>query len=143
MSIMNILDDKGHHVVSVEPDLTVMSAVQILAANRIGAVVVSHDRSKAQAMLSERDIIGHLARTGEAGLATKVSEVATWDVTICTPACTIEDVMRTMTEGRFRHVPVEEDDSLCGIVSIGDVVKFRLRDAEHEVQSIRQYIAAG
>ena len=92
-------------------------------------------------ILSERDIVANLAEHGAGTLEMTVTQLMTSDVQTATPGTTVEQAMALMTEGRFRHVPVVENGRLAGLVSIGDVVKARISDQEHEVDSLRAYVA--
>jgi CBS domain-containing protein len=113
----------------------------MLAENRIGALVVTNGDAKILGILSERDIVRILARAGTACLDQAVRDVMTPKVSICNENHTVIEVMEIMTKGRFRHLPVERDGRLHGIISIGDVVKRRIEEAEREAEQIREYIA--
>lgn len=140
MTVARILAEKGRSVVTVEPHRTLDDAIHILADKRIGAIVVSDDAGTVRGILSERDIIRALARQGAGAFDAPISEHMTAEVVTCTRSTTVEDVMQTMTDGRFRHVPVVEDGRLAGLVSIGDVVKRRIAAVEAEHQAMRDYI---
>lgn len=141
MIVKSILDEKGGAVVTVEPDQTLAEAVRILAQNRIGAVVVTRGGGHIAGILSERDIVRILASDGVAMLDKPLSTAMTSKVKVCHENNTVNEVMEIMTAGRFRHLPVERDGKLVGIVSIGDVVKKRIEEIEHEAEEIRNYIA--
>jgi CBS domain-containing protein len=140
MNVREILAVKGRDVVTIEPSINLAAAAKCLAERRIGALVVTGAAGRIVGILSERDIVQALAARGVAALETQVSEVMTRKVTTCTESDTISSIMERMTAGKFRHVPVIEQGQLAGIVSIGDVVKHRLREMEHEQKALRDYI---
>ncbi len=140
MNVQEILSVKGRDVVSIEPNANLARAVKLLAERRIGALVVTGAAGRIVGILSERDIVQVLAARGAPALETQVSEVMTRKVTTCSPSDTISSIMEQMTTGKFRHVPVIEQNRLVGIVSIGDVVKHRLQEMEHEQAALRDYI---
>jgi CBS domain-containing protein len=141
MSVKQILDVKGHEVVTIEPDATIAAAVELLAKHRIGAVVVTGIEQRIAGILSERDVVRLLGAKGGDALALPVSAAMTSKVQSCTETHSINQVMEIMTRGRFRHLPVEKEGRLTGIVSIGDVVKARIEAVEREAEEIKQYIA--
>jgi CBS domain-containing protein len=144
MSVAHILTHKGSGVVTVVPGDDVASICRILAENRVGAAVVTDPATGAIAgIVSERDIVRALARHGAGAVARPVSEFMTREVITCSPADSIDTLMEIMTQRRIRHVPVVIDGRLAGIVSIGDVVKQRIEDAEREAAEIKRYIAEG
>jgi CBS domain-containing protein len=139
MTVQAILDSKGHEIVSVSADATLEAAVKILSERRIGAVLVMKDRH-IEGILSERDIVRVLGQRGAAVLKEPVSEIMTRKVVTCRQADTAAAIMEKMTMGKFRHLPVIENDKVVGLISIGDIVKFRVREYEHEQESLREYI---
>jgi CBS domain-containing protein len=141
MTVKAILEQKGHDVLTLGPNEKLSTAVQILAERRIGALVVTNGDRKIVGILSERDIVRQIGREGAAALDRTVREVMTPKVSICNENHTVHEVMEIMTKGRFRHLPVEKNGQLDGIVSIGDVVKRRIEDVEREADQIREYIA--
>jgi CBS domain-containing protein len=140
MRINDVLRVKGGQVVTVTPDTPVEGLLAVLAEHRIGAVVVSHDGSAVDGIVSERDIVRALATRGAAVLSAPVMAICTADVRTTTPDASLEEVERLMTDRRFRHVPVVVDGVLHGIVSIGDVVKQRIGELETERKSLASYI---
>jgi CBS domain-containing protein len=140
MHVKNILSAKGGNVVSIEPTATLETAVRTLAENKIGALLVLGPDRRVIGILSERDIVRVLAQHGASVLAQPLSQVMTRKVVTCSPSETIGVIMEQMTAGKFRHVPVIEQDQIVGIVSIGDVVKYRLQEMEHESAALRDYI---
>lgn len=141
MTVKSILDIKGRDVVTLGPDATLAQAATLLAQKRIGAVVVTEGEGRILGILSERDIVRAIGEAGAGALETKVAGTMTGKVMTCSETHTVIHIMEVMTRGRFRHLPVEEDGRLTGIVSIGDVVKRRIDEALREAEQIREYIA--
>ncbi len=141
MTVKAILSRKGNDVITIEPTVTLSAAVNILAERRIGALVVVASADKQVAgILSERDIVRALAQRGPGALQEAVGQVMTRRVVTCTESDTVAALMERMTQGKFRHLPVVERGKLVGLVSIGDVVKHRLGEMEHESNALREYI---
>jgi CBS domain-containing protein len=141
MNVETILKTKGRDVATIAPGATVAEAVRELGRRGIGALVVSGDGRAVEGILSERDVVRALADSGAALLERKVAEFMTSRVHTCRPEDTIDQLMALMTERRIRHLPVVQDDALCGIVSIGDVVKNRIDEIEFEASSLRSMVA--
>ena len=140
MTVKSILAAKGSDVVTIEPHASVAAAAKRLAERKIGALVVTGAEHRVVGILSERDIVHALATQGVGALEKPLSEVMTRKVTTCSQIDTISSVMERMTDGKFRHLPVVEQNRLIGIVSIGDIVKQRLSEMEHEQSALRDYI---
>lgn len=140
MNVSTILSTKGGNVITIEPTATLDTAIKILAERKIGALVVLGPQQRVIGILSERDIVRVMAERGAAALTLPLSQVMTRKVQTCSHSDTIGDIMEQMTSGKFRHVPVVEEDRLVGIVSIGDVVKERLHEIEREASELRDYI---
>jgi CBS domain-containing protein len=140
MTVSIILAAKGREVVTIEPAATLKSAVALLAEKHIGAVVVLGADNRIVGILSERDIVRAIAERGAAALDEPVSGSMTRKVSTCTETETIASLMERMTEGKFRHFPVLDQNRLVGLVSIGDVVKHRLQDMERDSAAMRDYI---
>jgi len=140
MTVNDILLHKGSDVITIEPTATVAAAVRMLAQHRIGALLVTGADYRIVGIISERDIVRVLDQRGPAVLNAPVAEVMTRKVVTCDRRETIVDIMERMTTGKFRHVPVVEHGRLAGLVSIGDVVKVRLSQLEHEQNALREYI---
>jgi|EP01132_Coremiostelium_polycephalum_P007106 CBS domain-containing protein len=141
MTVKMILERKGYDVFSAAPETTLGDAVAALAKHKIGAIVIVDDKKAIKGILSERDVVRAIAADGADVLWRPVSEIMTIKVSVCSEKHTVNQVMEMMTRGRFRHLPVEKDGRLHGIVSIGDVVKLRIEEVERESQEIRSYIA--
>ena len=140
MTVKEILSRKGSDVVTAEPNATLSDAVQLLAAHRIGAVVITGADRRIVGILSERDIVRTLAETGAKALESPIGEVMTRKVITCGAGETVPEIMERMTVGKFRHVPVVEQGRLAGIISIGDVVKSRVHQMEQESAALQEYI---
>lgn len=141
MTVARILAEKGREVFTTQPHRTLREVIELLAARGVGAVVVADASMSVLGILSERDVVRVIAQHGAAALDDQVSRHMTPKVTTVTRDSTIDRVMQTMTEGRFRHLPVVEDGRLIGIVSIGDVVKRHVNALDTERQALREYIA--
>jgi CBS domain-containing protein len=139
MTVRAILDTKGHHVQSVEPDAKLSAAIRILGERRIGAVLVL-SQGRIEGILSERDIVRVLGERGAAVLDEPVSATMTRKVVNCREKDTVSEIMEMMTRGKFRHLPVVEDNKVVGLISIGDVVKWRVGEYEREQEALRDYI---
>lgn len=142
-SVAAILKDKGDRVIAVGPDDSIDRVVATLARERIGAVLVRDGAGQVLGVLSERDIIRGLGQHGAALLQMPSKSLMTRAVVYCTPDDTIDEVMQRMTQRRFRHLPVLHEGRLMGMISIGDVVKFRIAETELEAESLKAYIATG
>ena len=140
MTVKTILSAKGGDVISIEPTATLETAVETLAKHRIGALLVLGPDRRVIGILSERDIVRVLGEQGADVLAQPLAQVMTRNVVICGQTETVSTIMERMTTGKFRHVPVVEQDQVVGIISIGDVVKHRLHEIESESQALREYI---
>jgi CBS domain-containing protein len=143
MNVAAILKVKGRAVTTARPDSTLLDVVQRLAAKRIGAVVVVGENGAVAGIISERDIIRAIGDQGAAALQAPVAEFMTRNVVTCHETSVVDELMETMTKGRFRHLPVIDDDALVGIISIGDVVKHHVAEVEMEVSAMRNYLATG
>lgn len=143
MNVASILKLKGRAVSTARPDASLLDVAQKLSAKKIGAIVVVGDSGHVVGIISERDIIRAIAVRGADALTQSVSEVMTRNIVSCQETSEIDELMETMTKGRFRHVPVIEAGALVGIVSIGDVVKHHVAEVEMEVSAMKSYLATG
>lgn len=141
MTVARILADKGRDVFTTQPHRTLREVIELLASKGVGAVVVSDAALSVLGILSERDVVRVIARHGAAALDDQVSRHMTPKVVTVTREDSIEHVMHTMTQGRFRHLPVVDHGRLVGIISIGDVVKRHVDAIDGERQALREYIA--
>ena len=137
MKVEYILRNKGADVEVVRPDAKVLMAVHRMRMQNVGALVVTRDEMRVEGVLSERDIVRGLARHGAELLDMSVVAVMSRNVPVCAPGDLLTSVMAQMTRTRNRHIPVVEDGQLCGIVSLGDVVKHRLEEMELEANVLR------
>jgi len=143
MFVSDILAQKGGLVFSVTPGTSVAQISQQLSTRRIGSVLVLDDDSSVAGIVSERDLVRAFASHGAKAMELEARHVMTRDVVTCDPDDSIDQVMQTMTSGRFRHLPVVRHGELLGLVSIGDVVKARLEETKHETEALKAYIVAG
>jgi CBS domain-containing protein len=140
MRIADVLRGKGTDVVTVAPSATVTEMITLLATRNVGALPVV-DGGRVVGIVSERDVVRRVHDAGAAVLEATVADIMTTGVTVCSPTDSAVDLARVMTTGRFRHLPVVVDGELCGIVSIGDLVKARIDMLEEERQQLASYIA--
>ena len=140
MKIQDVVRAKGTDVVTIEPAATVQQLLDLLAEHNIGAVVVSSDKRHIEGIVSERDVVRRLATAGGRVLDAAVSEIMTRTVKTCAPSDSIEDTAREMTYSRVRHMPVVVDGELQAVVSIGDVVKFRIDQLTDERNHLLGYL---
>ena len=140
MTVKTILSTKGSEVITIEPTATLEEAIAVLNRRRIGALVVLGTEGRVIGILSERDIVRVLSEQGAGALKHRLSQSMTRTVVTCSESDTVSEIMERMTRGRFRHIPVMQEDRLIGIVSIGDVVKQRLTEMERESEALRDYI---
>lgn len=141
MTVAAILRDKGSDIISASPDASLLDVSNILGEKRIGAVMVLDESGDVAGIISERDVVRAISREGANALGQPVSVFMTREVVSCTGEDTIQVVMEKMTAGRFRHVPVIERGKLVGLISIGDVVKERIAQAEADAEQMRSYIS--
>ena len=141
MFVADILKRKGSTITTVSPDQPIAEALALMAQHRIGAVLAVDGGGSIAGILSERDLVRAMNKNGKAVFDRTVGDLMTSPVVTCTPKDPVGAIEGMMTAQRFRHVPVIEDGKLVGIVSIGDVVKTRIEEAEAEVDALRRYIA--
>jgi CBS domain-containing protein len=143
MQVRHILHGKGRDVIAISGTATLSEAAKLLTDRKIGALVVKDKTGALAGIISERDLVHAIARGGAASLSDQVLRHMTPAPETCTQTDTVETVMEVMTRGRFRHVPVLDDEMmLCGMVSIGDVVKTRIAETVSEAAALRDYISA-
>jgi CBS domain-containing protein len=141
MNVAAILALKGRAVATLAPNATLTEVARLLAAKKIGAVVICNGDGEVAGIISERDIIRVVANDGPTALDRPVTYAMTRDVISCSSEHTLDEIMALMTARRFRHLPVVENGRLAGIVSIGDVVKHHIAEVEMEATAMREYIA--
>ncbi|MEM9793511.1 MAG: CBS domain-containing protein, partial [Pseudomonadota bacterium] len=139
-TVRKLIEGKGGDVFSIRPQDTIATAVTHLRDKRIGALLVTDAAGELQGILSERDIVRKLAETPGQTLPQRVEDNMTREVETCGPDDALVMVLRQMTKGHFRHMPVVDNGKLCGMVTIGDVVQFRLSELEHEALQLKQMI---
>jgi CBS domain-containing protein len=142
MILKAILKNKPLGFISVQPETRIREVIAVLAEKRIGAVLVVEHPNKLVGILSERDVVRSLAGRADTLEMTAVQLMTPNPVT-ATPLTTVEEAMEIMTEGHFRHLPILDAGRLTGVVSIGDVVKARIDQQVHEVESLRTYVSGG
>lgn len=141
MTVSAILSQKGNNVITVSPNSTLQEAAELLSTNRIGAVIVMDDDGKVCGILSERDIVRSVSQAGARALESSVAGCMTSKVISATSEETVDSLMSKMTAGKFRHLPVIDAGRLSGIISIGDVVKRKIEQAERDAEEMKRYIA--
>lgn len=143
MNVSTILAEKGSKVVTAKPGDSLLDIACILRQNGIGCIVISNGKDDIAGIVSERDLVRAIAEYGQDILTSPVSDHMTRKVYSCKKSDTIDAIMAAMTDGRFRHMPVVENSKLVGVISIGDVVRLRIAEAELEASAMRSYIATG
>lgn len=143
MNFEQILKDKGTSVLTVDADDTLQTAASFLDDKKIGAVIAREASGKIVGVLSERDIVRQVARQGASALSMTVSEAMTRDLVVGRLHDTIESGLGLMTDRRIRHLPIMDGDELIGIISIGDLVKWKIAETEAEAEAMKSYIASG
>ena len=141
MSVASILKHKGYQVLSVNPTATITDVIALLSEHRVGAVLVMDAAEQMLGIVSERDIVHSLAANGARTLEMSAGQLMTRVVRTVSPQTTEVEAMTMMTASRVRHLPVMEHGALIGLISIGDVVKARIMQQEHEVDSLKAYVA--
>jgi CBS domain-containing protein len=136
MLVSQILRSKPAGVITIAPEATLREAAELLADRRVGALIVSADGRKVGGIISERDLVRELGKRGPGCLEDVVKSVMTRQIYGCKPDDLADQVLRTMTDRRFRHMPVMEGDEMIGLISIGDVVAARLSELEHEKDAL-------
>ncbi|MDP3853991.1 CBS domain-containing protein [Phenylobacterium sp.] len=142
MLVSQILKTKGDLVFTATPTETVGAICALLHSRRVGAMVVM-EGDRVAGIVSERDLVRALAEEGASALSKPVSSCMTHDVHFAAPNETVNELLTRMTDRRIRHLPVCEDERLVGIVSIGDLVKWKITEVEAEADGLKAYIAAG
>ncbi len=141
MYVRDILKNKGNDVISVTASDPISAVLSLMADKQIGAVLVTGERGAIAGIISERDIVRSIKNHKEAMFGKTVGDLMTAEVVTCSSQDSISAIMGMMTSRRFRHVPVVDDGELVGVISIGDVVKSRIEEAEAEAEALRKYIA--
>jgi CBS domain-containing protein len=142
MAVTHILKQKGREVITVTPATPLKEVADTLAKHRIGAVVVSDGKSGIAGIVSERDVVRAFSAHGGGVTGKSAGDIMTARVYTCSPRDSETDLMALMTEHRIRHLPVVDDGKLAGMISIGDVVKYRIESIEREAEQMKSYIAS-
>jgi len=142
MKVENILQSKGAVVHTVEVTAKIAEAVRLLNEHNIGAIVVVDAKSKVVGILSERDIVRRMQTDSTTVMLETIKTCMTGNPVTCGIEATVNDLMQIMSERRIRHIPVVDDGRLIGLISIGDVVKRKIMEAEQEAEALREYIAS-
>jgi CBS domain-containing protein len=138
--VKHLLDAKGHQIISVDPESSVLDAIKLMAEKKVGALVVMQD-GKLGGIVTERDYARKVIIKGRSSESTRVDEIMTANVLTTTSDKTVEHCMGMMSEGRFRHLPVVEDGDVVGIISIGDLVQAIIADQKEEIEQLEHYIS--
>jgi CBS domain-containing protein len=141
MRVSQVLATKGHDVATISQERSVTDALALLKEHGIGALVVTGAEAPLVGIFSERDVVRALATSGESALQQKVAELMSTEVKVCNESTELNELMTMMTEKRIRHVPVVQDGHLTGLISIGDVVKARLEELEHDKKDLLDYVS--
>ncbi|KCZ46808.1 CBS domain-containing protein [Hyphomonas pacifica] len=142
MTLDQILNDKGFEIISVKADQSLSEAAMTLDSRRIGAVVALDDDGAIVGVLSERDIVRHVARRGAEALNLKVGDAMTRHVITIESITQIDEALQLMTDRRIRHLPVVRAEKLIGVISIGDLVKWKIAATEAEAEAMKSYLSA-
>ncbi|HEY3051086.1 MAG TPA: CBS domain-containing protein [Gaiellaceae bacterium] len=140
--VSEILGDKGHEVLRIQADAPVLEAVKQMVEANIGSLLVEKDGEVA-GIVTERDYLRRVAHEGPTGDEVTVEEIMSSPLIVVNPETPIDECMALMTDRRIRHVPVVGDGDVVGIVSIGDVVKFKSKQQSFEIRYLTDYITAG
>ncbi len=140
-TVKDILSDKGGDIHTITTENTVMEVVEMLNSFKIGALVVADDGNRPIGIVSERDVVVGVGKEGAAIFEKKISSIMTADPICCAPDARVHEVMQKMTDGRFRHMPVVSNGTLCGMVSIGDVVRKGLLELQYENEQMMAYMS--
>ena len=140
--VSEILDEKGHRVLMIDADASVLEAVEQMVAANVGSLLVT-DGGEIAGVVSERDFLRRVAVDGGSDIEASVREIMSSPLVVVTPQTSVDECMALMTNRRIRHLPVVDAGEVTGIVSIGDVVKFKSREQSFEIQFLHDYIAAG
>lgn len=140
MNVKAILAAKGGDIFSIEPTADLAAAAKLLSTHRIGAIIIRGAGGRLAGILSERDIVRAVSEHGVDALSVSVGQMMTRNVMTCGENDSLAELMERMTSGKFRHMPVLRDGQLIGVISIGDVVKQRVEEIEHDADALRDYI---
>lgn len=142
MTVSALLKNKDQKIITISQAKTLQDVCNILAENRIGAIIVCSDNGMVEGIISERDVVKALGQSGSQVLVQQVGQYMTPNPISCTAFETINQIMSKMTKGRFRHMPVMDGDKLIAVISIGDIVKARMETMENEAKAMQEYIGS-
>ena len=140
--LYEILEEKGGDVLEIEAEASVFEAVQLMVEMNVGSLLVT-EGGEIAGIVTERDYLRRVTLEGRAERETAVREIMSSPLIVASPETTVDECMALMTDRRIRHVPVVEDDQVVGLVSIGDLVKFKSKLQTFEIQYLTNYITAG
>lgn len=140
MTVSALLKNKDQKIITISQSKTLQDVCNILAENRIGAIIVCGADGMVEGIISERDVVKAIGQSGAQVLVQKVGQYMTPNPITCSAIETINQIMSKMTKGRFRHMPVMEGDKLIAVISIGDIVKARMETMENEAKAMQEYI---
>lgn len=140
-STKQLLNEKGRDIYRVKPDAQVLEAIEIMAAHNVGALVVMDDDDQLVGLVSERDYARKVILKGKASRTTPVNEIMSSRVVTVTESHSLDDCLSIMTKHSIRHLPVVEDGAVVGVLAIGDLVRAKMRDQEHQIESLELYIS--
>ena len=142
MTLAELLKNKGQYLVTVHGSITILDAIKVMVDEKVGSLLIKSDDESLEGIITERDILRFCAKNANGLQDTRVDQVMTRNMLVVTPNRTLDDAMSIMTEHRFRHLPIIDNGKPVGIISIGDLVKARLKDVSVEVKYLRDYISA-
>lgn len=140
-AIRSVLRDKGRQVFSVAPDTSVFDALALMADMEVGALLVMRGDGRLCGLISERDYARKVILQGRSSRDTEVADIMSEGVVTVTPSHTVDECMKIMTELRIRHLPVQEGNTVIGVISMGDLVKYVISAQRHEIEALHAYIA--
>jgi len=142
MTLQSLIDNKKADPIYIDSSAKVRDAIASMCENRVGSLLIQSDKGKLKGIITERDILRFCSTRSSELESVEVGEIMTRDPISAPPGCSDEEAMTLMTERRFRHLPIVENDKTLGMVSIGDLVKSRLQDVTVEVKYLREYISS-
>ena len=142
MTLADLLKNKGQYIATVNGSITILEAIQVMCDEKVGSLLVTSDEEGLRGIITERDVLRFCATQADRLNDTLVDDIMTHNMIVATPERSLDDAMSIMTEHRFRHLPIIENGRPVGIISLGDLVKARLKDISVEVKYLRDYISA-
>ena len=142
MNVKDLLERKSGGIITVRASITILEAIDTMTSSKVGALLIESDDNRLIGIVTERDILRLCAANHGQLENVQLADVMTSDLIVGTPECSIDEAMSLMTEHRFRHLPIMEGGQAVGVISIGDLVKAKLKDVSVEVKYLRDYISA-